>query len=131
MAAMIRAWKDVAKVVLAGAMPVRSSLADDPLLFHSVNDGREPPDGGMLVVINISQQWYELPEPNYAALGLGLAMNGSPVGGTQWRVVVRVRTEEEGDMIKGGRDMLGDNMGRLLDVEVVEQRRRVPMKEEE
>ena len=58
-------------------------------------------------------------------------MNGSPVGGTEWRVVVRVRTEEEGDMIKGGRDMLGDNMGRLLDVEVVEQRRRVPMKEEE
>jgi len=53
------------------------------------------------------------------------------VGGTEWRVVVRVRTEEEGDMIKGGRDMLGDNMGRLLDVEVVEQRRRVPMKEEE
>ena len=122
MAAMVRSWKDVPTVILAGAMPVR--MRDDPIVFHRVNDERDPPDGGMMVVIDLTCQWYTLANSvkgNWIAVGLGLAMKGSPVGGVEWRVVVRVRSEEERKLVEQGRDMLEeDEVGGVVEVEVVE-----------
>lgn len=54
-------------------------------------------------------------------------MYGSPVGGTAWRVVVKVRTEEEASRIREG---VGKLAAERVEVIVME-RARVPMEDED